>query len=373
MNARPPIDHLGRLQRLRAAAFEDARLSAVVLSDPIEIRWVTGFTGGATWVVVTPTLAVLCTDPRYVERARHELDELDMASQVEVRSATSRSAHLDDLGSLITRSGTVGAQARRMIHEQWEQMTRIAEIVPIDDMLAGLRRAKDDAEIARIEEAADIADRSLAAIGVELDGMREIDVRIELEYLMRKLGADDASYPTIVASGPDHAARPHHGAAERIIRAGDFVVIDVGALVDGYHSDMTRTFVVGEPTDEQARWYELVHRAQTTALDLVAPGVPVADLDRACRQIFDDAGVGDLFIHATGHGVGLEIHEVPIHSAASTEVLIVGDVVTVEPGLYREGFGGVRIEDLVVVTESHRRILTKAPKDAPCLPSPPTI
>lgn len=359
----PPIDHLRRIRELREQAFGDSALAAIVLTDPIAIRWATGFTGGATWVIVTPGRVLLCTDPRYGERARDELDTVGTGSAVEVCSAPNRAAHVEHLRSLSADGRPLGCQARRLVHEQWEQIAQIGDLVAIDDLLARLRRVKEPAEVARIEAAADIADRALSTVADQLAGMREIDVRIELEYAMRKLGADDASYPTIVASGPSHSARPHHGAADRAIREGDLVVIDVGALVDGYHSDMTRTFVIGDPTPEQTRWYELVHRAQTAALAKVAPGLPVAELDRTCREIFAEEGLDPLFIHATGHGVGLEIHENPIHSAASDEVLIAGDVVTVEPGLYRDGFGGIRIEDLVVVTESHHRTLTKAPKD----------
>ncbi|MGA0218428.1 MAG: M24 family metallopeptidase, partial [Ilumatobacteraceae bacterium] len=150
---------------------------------------------------------------------------------------------------------------------------------------------------------------------------------------------------------------------------GDTVVIDVGALVSGYHSDMTRTFVVGEPTVEQRRWYELVLESQMAGLEAVAAGVRVSDVDRACRSVFESAGLSDLFVHGTGHGVGLDIHEEPFLGASGQTELVAGDVVTVEPGLYRVGTGGVRIEDLVVVTSEGHRNLTTHPKDSPCLPS----
>ena len=197
-------------------------------------------------------------------------------------------------------------------------------------------------------------------------------MRDELEHRMRRLGADGPSYDTIVASGPDNAARPHHETGRRTIVEGDTVIIDVGALVDGYHSDMTRTFVVGEPTAEQHEVYDLVLAAQLAGLDAVAAGVAARDVDAACRDLFADAGYGDWFLHGTGHGVGLDIHEDPFSSTVSSDELLVGDVVTVEPGLYRGGFGGVRIEDLVAVTADGGRRLTHLSKDSPCLPSPPT-
>ena len=189
---------------------------------------------------------------------------------------------------------------------------------------------------------------------------------------MRRLGADGPSYDTIVASGPDNAARPHHAPGTRRIVEGDTVVIDVGALVDGYHSDMTRSYVVGDPTAEQQEIYDLVLEAQLAGLGAVREGVAARDVDAVCRDIFDDAGHLDWYLHGTGHGVGLLIHEDPFHSPTSTQELLDGDVVTVEPGLYRSGFGGFRVEDLVVVTESGCRILTETPKESPCLPSRPS-
>jgi len=200
----------------------------------------------------------------------------------------------------------------------------------------------------------------------------EADVRTELEYRMRRNGADGPSYDTIVASGPQNAARPHHNTGDRTIGEGDTVIIDVGALVDGYHSDMTRTFVVGAADARQNEIYDVVRDAQAAGLSAVRSGVAAADVDAACRAVFRHAGLEDWFIHGTGHGVGLDIHEDPFSSPVSTAELLVGDVVTVEPGLYRDGFGGVRIEDLVAVTATGCELLTHLSKDAPCLPSLPT-
>ncbi|MBA3286666.1 MAG: M24 family metallopeptidase, partial [Acidimicrobiia bacterium] len=233
---------------------------------------------------------------------------------------------------------------------------------------------KDAGELARIERAATIAAAALAEVAPMLaDEPTEADVRDELEHRMRRLGADGPSYDTIVASGPDHAARPHHETGRRTIVEGDTVVIDVGALLDGYHSDMTRSFVVGEPSADQERIYALVLEAQMTGLETVAPGVAARALDAACRDVFTAAGLADWYLHGTGHGVGLDIHEDPFAASTSTAELLEGDVVTVEPGLYRGGFGGFRIEDLVTVTANGCRRFTHLSKDSPCLPSPPTI
>ena len=179
---------------------------------------------------------------------------------------------------------------------------------------------------------------------------------------MRELGAADVSFETIVAAGPN-GARPHHRPGPRVVEDGDLVVVDFGALVDGYHSDMTRTVAVGEVGAERARMLEVVLAAQQAGVEAVAAGVDAVDVDRACRAVIDDAGWGDAFLHSTGHGVGLDIHEEPRVSARSTATLVAGHVVTVEPGVYLTGLGGVRIEDTVLVTEGGCDRLTLAPKD----------
>jgi Xaa-Pro aminopeptidase len=188
---------------------------------------------------------------------------------------------------------------------------------------------------------------------------------------MRRHGADGPSYDTIVASGP-HAARPHHRPTRRRIVEGDAVVIDVGGLVDGYHSDMTRTYLVGAVPPELSAMHALVGRAQRDGLAAVRPGASAHDVDRVCRDLIAAEGLGAEFTHSTGHGVGLQIHEMPWVRAGSHEPLAEGEVVTVEPGVYREGLGGVRTEDLVVVTRDGCRPLTHTPKDRQCLPSRPT-
>jgi Xaa-Pro aminopeptidase len=270
--------------------------------------------------------------------------------------------------------GTVGAEATRLTHARWTDLAERLPLEPADGAVEAERRVKDTAELDRIVHACRIADAALAEVAPRLgDGLTETDVRDELEHLMRRLGADGPSYDTIVATGPEHAARPHHGAERRTIVPGDTVVIDVGALVDGYHSDMTRSYVIGDPQPLQQDWYDLVLAAQLAGLEAVGPGVASREVDAACRRVFDDAGVGEWFVHASGHGVGLAIHEEPFHARTSDAELVVGDVVTVEPGLYRAGFGGFRVEDLVQVTDAGHHILTHSPKDAPCLPSPPTI
>lgn len=357
----PPIDHARRVaivqETLRSAGHG---CDALLYTDLTDIRWLTGFTGSNGWVVVTTDDLVLGTDGRYGDRAAAET----AGSGATVFAETTR-AHLEErLFESLRGTRRVGLDATTTSQSEWTRLTAHLGLQPLGSFVKARRQVKDDAEIVRIEAAAAAADAALADVEpmlfATLDApVTEVDIRNELEYRMRVRGADDRSYDTIVAAGPDHAARPHHEPSRRPIVEGDTVIIDVGALVDGYHSDMTRSYVIGEPTSRQRELYELVSRSQRAGIDAVAARVGTRAVDGACRSVFIEAGYGDWFLHGTGHGVGLEIHELPFHSQASQDVLNEGHVVTVEPGLYRVGFGGFRIEDLLVVTETGSRPLTQ--------------
>jgi Xaa-Pro aminopeptidase len=366
----PAIGYPTRPDAVRARA--DG--TTLIVSTPSNIRWLTSFGGSLGWVVITPDDCTLITDGRYGERAAADLAAAGLADMVEVVTARTRPEIRDLVVAAVRRSGgPVCAEAGHLTHAAWLDLASDVDLTPDDGTIPALRRVKDDGELARMAHAAEIADAALVAVAPMLaDEPTEADVRDELEYRMRRLGAQGPSYDTIVASGPDNAARPHHETGRRTIIEGDTVIIDVGALVDGYHSDMTRTFVIGEPSAEQQDIYDLVLAAQLAGLEAVRPGAAARDVDAACRSMFAERGYADWYLHGTGHGVGLDIHEDPFASAVSTAELQVGDVVTVEPGLYRGGFGGVRIEDLVAVTGDGGRRLTHLSKDTPCLPSPPT-
>lgn len=356
------------------------QLDAVVVHDASNLRWSTDFRGSSAMAVLSHGRWVLIVDGRYADQARSDVDALtDAGLGIEVIEIRTGAQRLEALGAAcgeVQRVGFLSEAVTMAEYRRWGQHVH-GELVPVEGLFEQARRHKDDGELAAISEACRIADAALAEV-TPLLGQRvtEIDVRDELEYRMRRLGAQGPSYPTIVASGPVHAARPHHQPTPLVIEPGHTVVIDVGALVDGYHSDMTRTFVVGEPTPLQVEVYEVVAAAQRAAFAVIAPGVPVGELDRACRRVIDDAGLGPWFTHGASHGVGLDIHEQPFSTpstAASGDVFVARDVVTVEPGVYRGDLGGVRIEDLVVLVPGGHRILTASPKDTPCLPSPPTI
>ena len=369
-SALPPIQVSSRAARVRAAW---GGIDALVVSDLTNLRWLTGFTGSAGTGVVLPDTVVVVTDGRYAEQAERQLAGSGCVGRVLVGRTLPEQLEL--LAETLGDSDRVGFESVHTSHARWCQLTeRFGDrLTPTRGLVEAGRRVKDAAEIARIELACAIADEALAAVVPRLvPGRTEVQVRNDLERLMRDLGAAGPSYETIVATGPQNAPLPHHRPTDTALEAGHTVVIDVGALVDGYHSDMTRTFVVGEPSSLQLEVYELVLAAQVAGVAAVRPGIASDELDGVCRGIITDAGFGPWFSHGTGHGVGLLIHEDPFLNSSGGWVLQEGDVVTVEPGVYRGDFGGVRVEDLVEVTSTGGRALTRTPKDSPCPPSPPT-
>lgn len=350
-----------------------AGYDALLVSDLDNVRWLSGFTGSNGSLLIGPAEVVLITDGRYAAQAEQQLAAAGVPATIRVGATAPQLLELLVAAcSVFERVGFEAAHVSVLQHQRYAAALS-TELVSAVGVVEAARRTKDAGEIASIARAAAIADQALAEVAPTIRaGMTEAAVRNALEIRMRELGASGPSYETIVATGPHNGALPHHRPTDTVLEAGHLVVIDVGALVEGYHSDMTRTFVIGRPTSEQQAMYDLVRRSQQAGLDAVRAGLAAADLDRACREVIAEAGYGEWFSHGTGHGVGLLIHEDPFANASSTDTLQPGDVVTVEPGVYRGGFGGIRIEDLVVVTDDGCRNLTASPKDSPCLPSPPT-
>jgi Xaa-Pro aminopeptidase len=363
----PAIDHARRRAAVTAWLEASDEFDALLLTDLTDLRWLTGFGGSHGWAIVRGDELVLGTDGRYDDRARAETAD----SGASVIAETRRERLHERLLESVAGAECVGLDAGAIDHAAWIALAADLPVAAVDGHpVKQLRQRKDPAEIARIEVAARAADVALADVeplilGAVEEPVTEADVRNELEYRMRRHGADDRSYATIVATGPENAARPHHEVGRRTLERGDTVIVDVGALVDGYHSDMTRSYVVGSASARQVELYELVAESQAAGLAAVAPGVAAKDVDAACRAVFDKADLGDWFIHGTGHGVGLEIHESPFLGPTSDATIAAGNVVTVEPGLYRGGFGGFRIEDLVVVTDGGHRTVTHTPKRSP--------
>jgi Xaa-Pro aminopeptidase len=361
------MDVAARAPRLRATLAE-AGCDALLVTSLTNVRWLTGFTGSAARVAVLPDELVLVTDGRYGEQAELEL----AAAGVEGRVVVGRNqpAQREALVDLLRSTARVGLESE---HVSWAAQRAYAsdfagaDVVPTADLVEALRLVKDDGEVARIEAAADIASAALDhVLPLLADEPAEAEFALALDTEMRRLGADGPSFDTIVAGG-GNAGFPHHRPGRRRIVDGDLLVVDFGALLDGYHSDMTRTVVVGEPSRERIELLVLVTEAEALGVAAVAPGLAARDVDAVCRDHIAAAGWGDRFTHGTGHGVGLLIHEAPWLNTTSTDVIDVGVVLTVEPGVYRGSLGGARVEDTVIVTSDGCRPLTKTPKDLTCL------
>ena len=363
----PPLRVEGRLGRLWDRLAE-ADVDAAVIVQPSNVRWLTGFSGSNGVVVVLGADGVLLvTDARYAEQAPAQLAVAGCADGVEVVVARDPAAAV---ASRLGNSARLGLEDRVAWGDQirWNRAVD-AETVPLSGIVEGLRAVKDPAELARIETAANIADAALASVVSMLrPGTTESRLQLALDAAIRAGGASGPAYDTIVASGPN-GALPHATPTDRQLEAGDLVIVDVGALVDGYRSDMTRTFVLGDPSDQAAAMLDAVGRSQSAGVAAVGPGVAAGEIDSACRSVLDATGMGDAFVHGTGHGVGLDVHELPRIASGSGAELRPGNVLTVEPGVYFPGFGGVRVEDLLVVTDSGCRPLTLHPK-TPRVPLP---
>ena len=371
----PPMDQSARLDRLRqrmSVPVDEGDVSgptvdALLITSLTNIRYLTGFTGSAGMLFVLPDEAVLLTDGRYGIQANEQIAAADAPARVVVAGAAKQKESAkqlaSELKSLALEAAHVSWARQRTFDSDWFPS---ATLVPTTGLVEDLRRVKDAGEVARIEEAGRIADEALAVVRPRLlEAPTEAEFGRLLDFEMRELGAAGPSFETIVAAGPN-AAKPHHRPGSERITKGAPIVLDFGALVDGYCSDMTRTVWLDGIDDPDLRLaVEVVMASQLAGVAAVGPGVRCSDVDKACRGVITDAGWADAFVHGTGHGVGLDIHEAPSVAQTSADTLEVGHVVTVEPGVYLPGLGGVRIEDTVVVTEDGCRPLTSTPKDLP--------
>ena len=356
-----PMNVAVRAGRVRDR-FDELGVDALAVTNLTNVRWLTGFTGSNAAVLLSGDSLTLFTDGRYGDQAPVQLEEAGVDGGVII--GTDVVAGLDRAAD----ANRLGLEADNIT---WAQQQRLAkddrELVAVSGELVELRSVKDEGELSRIRAAAAITDATLAEVAPTLAARpTERDVALALDTGMRSRGATGPAYETIVASGPN-GALPHARPTDRTIEPGDLVVIDVGALVDGYRSDMTRTYIVGEPTAEQLRQLEVVRESQAAGAAVVAAGVAARDVDTACRAVIADAGWEDRFTHGTGHGVGLDIHEQPRLNKITKDVLAAGQLVTVEPGVYLPGEGGVRWEDLLHVTGDGAESLSGTPKD-PVIP-----
>ena len=345
----------GRGDRLEAALTERG-LDRMLVTDLTNVRYLTGFTGTNGAAVCGPGLRVFLTDFRYTERAAAEVSEWETVTVTG-----------DWLAGIAERlAGKVGFEddhvSVRSLTKLQEKLPEGAEAVAAGGAVEALRRVKDAEEQATIAETSKLADAALKATVEEgFVGKTERAVADAFEAHVRA-GGGTLSFDTIVAGGPN-GAQPHAEPGPRIIERGELVVFDMGAKLDGYCSDGTRTYATGDPGEEGRRVYETVLAAQQTSLEAIRPGEKGEEVDAAARRVIDEAGHGEHFGHGLGHGVGLDIHEGPRLSLRSDDVLAANEVVTVEPGIYLAGSLGVRIEDLVVITDDGIRNLSTLPKD----------
>ncbi len=347
----------------------------MLVTDLVNVRYLSGFTGsnGALLVFADDRGAVLATDGRYRTQAAEQAPELEIAIERALGRHLAARAAGGGVGKLGFESNVVTVDGFDALKSELRERDGSTELVRAAGTVEALREVKDDGELALLRLACDAADTALADL-IERGGLRpgrtERTVARELEALMLDHGADAISFETIVAAGPNSAI-PHHRPTDAVLAQGDFVKIDFGALVAGYHSDMTRTFVLGKAADWQLEIYGLVANAQRAGREALHPGAGLRDVDGAARQIIAEAGYAEQFGHGLGHGVGLQIHEAPGIGATSTGTLLEGSVVTVEPGVYLPGRGGVRIEDTLVVGSEPEsaELLTRFPKELAILSS----
>jgi Xaa-Pro aminopeptidase len=317
------------------------------------VRYLTGFESTNAAVLVEPERTRLFTDFRYAERAR-------AVGGVEFEE-TKRYIYSDLAGRLPER---IAFEADALTYANWELLRQGGvDLVPRRGLVESLRVVKEPEELDAIRRATEVTNTTYERLAEEqFAGGTEKDLAWRMEQLFHEEGADGLAFPIDIASGPT-AASPHAVSGARVVREGDLVIVDAGAIVDDYCSDCTRTFAVGEVPDSLRETYEVVRRGQQAGLDAVRAGVSGREADAAARAVIADAGYGENFGHGLGHGVGLLVHEAPALRPESEDVLAAGNVVTVEPGVYLSGVAGIRIEDLVVVTEEGREVLTSFPKE----------
>jgi Xaa-Pro aminopeptidase len=351
--------HALRRDRLRAA-WQAAGADAALVTRLVNVRYLTGFTGSNAALLLTEQGAVLATDGRYTTQAGAQAPDVELLVERECAAALVSRAARDGVRRLAFEAHDVTVEA----HAGLQGIDGAPGLVALGHAVEALRTVKDDDEIALLREACAIGDRALAeTLGHIAPGHSEREVARRLETAMIDLGADGIAFETIVATG-SNSAIPHHRPTDREVERGDLLKIDFGALYGGYHADCTRTVVVGrEPEDWQREIYDVVRAAQRAGRHALTVGADTRDVDSAARQVVVDAGYGDQFPHGLGHGVGLEIHEAPLMGYRASGRLAARTPVTVEPGVYLPGRGGVRIEDTLVVTDGVPDLLTTTPKD----------
>ncbi len=347
-----------KLQKLRKT-FQEKNIDGILITNEYNRRYMTGFTGTAGVAIVSQNDAVFITDFRYTEQAAAQIQDFRIVQhEVTLLEEIATQVKAMSIKSLGFEKDTVSFGT----YELYKNVIQ-ADLIPVSGLIEKIRLIKTEQEINIIKVACEIADHAFTHI---LDfikpGKTELEVSNELEFFMRQQGATQSSFDTIVASGL-RSALPHGVATNKVIEKGDFVTLDFGALYNGYISDITRTVAVGEPSEKLVEMYNTVLASQLLSLEKVGPGLTGIQADAIARDYLTEKGYGEAFGHSLGHGIGLEVHEGPGLSKRSETVLEPGMAVTIEPGIYVPGVGGVRIEDDILITESGNELLTHSTKE----------
>lgn len=349
---------MSRLKKVREG-MRQRGLDALLITSPYNLRYVSNFTGTTGLSVITHHTAYFITDFRYTEQAAAQAVGFEIVQNSgPIYDEVARIAEADKIE-------TLGFEQDFVTFSTFELLEQVisSELIPVSNLIEELREVKEDVEIETIKKACSISDAAFQYILGEIKpGMSEIEVANLLDFHMRGLGATGVSFDTIVASGI-RSAMPHGVASQKLIETGDFVTIDFGCYYEGYVSDMTRTFAVGEPDEKLKEIYAITLEAQLKVIDAAKPGMSGVELDAVARDHIASYGYGEAFGHSTGHGIGLEIHERPNVSKSATKLFVPGNVITDEPGIYLPGIGGVRIEDDLVITEFGNEVIVHSPKE----------
>ena len=333
---------------------EAYEVDGLFLTNKETIRYLTGFTGSSGFVVVTPEKGYFLTDSRYATQAKEQVQ----AFKLEEYTGKLENVFLFIKGLKLKSLGFEGENVSFDKFKKLQEMLPSVDLKSVSEWIDGLRLKKDEQEIASIKKAIDISSGAFKEIvDIIEEGKVEKDIALELEYRIKKGGADDISFDVIVASG-SRSALPHGIASDKKICHGDTLIIDFGSTWKGYNSDETCTLFMGEADEDQKKVFQIVKDAHDRAIEAVRPGVKACEVDSAARETIKNAGYGDYFGHGTGHGVGLAIHEKPVVSSFSDALLDEGMVITIEPGIYIPDWGGIRIEDMVLVTHDGCEVLT---------------
>ncbi|MDA1474881.1 M24 family metallopeptidase [Bacillus changyiensis] len=347
-----------KLKKLREL-FCGLGIEGLLVTSQVNLQYMTGFTGSSGLAVISEDRAVFITDFRYTEQAKRQVNGFEIIEHTRGMSATAVDV-IKEMG--LKKIGFEQDKMTYGMYANYKNALGAVELVPVSRSVERLRLIKSSEEIKILKEAAKIADAAFSHIlTVIKPGMTEISIANELEFYMRSQGADHSSFDMIVASGL-RSSLPHGVASSKTVEKGDFVTLDFGAYYKGYCSDITRTIAVGEPSDQLKNIYQIVFEAQMIGMTNIKPGITGRQADAYTRDHITSKGYGDYFGHSTGHGLGMEVHESPALSVRSDQTLDKGMVVTVEPGIYIPGTGGVRIEDDIVLTDEGNESLTHSAK-----------